>query len=506
MAIGQRLEFRQSQTLAMTPQLQQAIKLLQLSNIEVAAYVEAELERNPLLERSDANGEAVDGAEAAGGDEPGAPEPAAMNGEASLLDPVIEPSSAEPSAASEAPLDTDFENVWSSEDAQQSGATPWGNGGRSDFAGNDYDLEETLTREISLRDHLIEQISIDIEDPVDRMIGFHLVDSLDEAGYFVGDAGQIAATLQCERERVEHCILRLQELDPAGVFARDLKECLALQLRERDRLDPAMAVLLDNLPLLARRDLGGLMRLCSVTGDDLTDMVAEIKALNPKPGQSFDRTTVQAIVPDVLMRPAPDGSWHVELNQDTLPRVLVNERYYARVTQQARTRQDKSFLSERFQSANWLVKSLHQRAQTILKVASEIVRQQDAFFRKGVRYLRPLILRDIAAAIEMHESTVSRVTTNKYLAAPQGMYELKYFFSSAIASASGGDSHSAESVRFRIKALIEREGGGALSDDKLVELLRRDGINIARRTVAKYRGSLRISSSVQRRREKVLGL
>jgi RNA polymerase sigma-54 factor len=500
MAIGQRLEFRQSQTLAMTPQLQQAIKLLQLSNIEVAAYVEAELERNPLLERA----EGAEGGEAPQGEAQADPGP--QTAEPTLLDPVVEPTVAEPVASTEAPLDTDFENVWSSEDSSQSGAAPWGNGGRSDFGGGDYDLEQTLTREVSLREHLIEQISVDIEDPVDRMIGFHLVDSLDEAGYFTGDVQQVAQALQCDAERVERCIVRLQQLDPAGVFARDLRECLALQLRERDRLDPAMAVMLDNLPLLARRDLAGLMRLCGVNGDDLTDMVAEIKALNPKPGLNFDHATAQAIVPDVLMRPGPDGSWHIELNQDTLPRVLVNERYYARVTQQARTRQDKTFLSERFQSANWLVKSLHQRAQTILKVASEIVRQQDMFFRRGVRYLRPLILRDIAAAIEMHESTVSRVTTNKYLAAPQGMYELKYFFSSAIASASGGDSHSAESVRFRIKALIEREGGGALSDDKLVELLRHDGINIARRTVAKYRGSLRISSSVQRRREKVLGL
>jgi RNA polymerase sigma-54 factor len=234
-------------------------------------------------------------------------------------------------------------------------------------------------------------------------------------------------------------------------------------------------------------------------------MLAEIKALNPKPGLAFDSTILQPVVPDVMMRPAQDGGWIVELNQDTLPRVLVNTRYYARVSKEARSKGEKDFIVERFHAANWLVKSLHQRAQTILKVATEIVRQQDSFFRQGVQHLRPLVLRDIAAAIAMHESTVSRVTTNKYLAAPHGVYELKYFFTSAIANAEGGEAHSAEAVRARIKAMIDAEApGDILSDDKLVELLRKDGIDIARRTVAKYREALRIPSSVQRRRDKAL--
>ncbi|HEY8538003.1 MAG TPA: RNA polymerase factor sigma-54, partial [Steroidobacteraceae bacterium] len=341
----------------------------------------------------------------------------------------------------------------------------------------------------------------------DRIIATHLLDLLDDSGYLVGDLAQVASVLNCDVARVEATLEKLQRLDPPGVFARNLKECLALQLRDRNRLDPAMAALLDNLDLLARRDIAGLMRVCGVGAEDIADMVAEIKTLNPKPGLAFDRTVLQPIVPDVLMRPAPGGGWIVELNQETLPRVLVNTQYYARISKAARNKAEKDFIVERFNAANWLVKSLHQRAQTILKVATEIVRQQDAFFRHGVRYLRPLVLRDIATAIEMHESTVSRVTTNKYLAAPHGIYELKYFFTSAIASASGGEAHSAEAVRARIRTLIESESPDqVLSDDKLVELLRKDGVDIARRTVAKYREAMRIPSSVQRRREKSLRL
>jgi RNA polymerase sigma-54 factor len=297
----------------------------------------------------------------------------------------------------------------------------------------------------------------------------------------------------------------LQRLDPPGIFARSLAECLALQLAERGRLDPAMQALLDRLDLLAKRDLAQLMKHCGVDAEDLKEMIAEIRALNPKPGSAFDQSLAQPVIPDILMRPQPGGDWIVELNSETLPRVLVNTRYYARVAKDARRKEEKDYLSERYQAANWLVKSLHQRATTILKVASEIVRQQDAFFRRGIQHLKPLILRDIADAISMHESTVSRVTTNKHMATPRGLYELKYFFTAAIASSGGGEAHSAESVRFRIKSLIDAETvEGVLSDDKLVEMLKAEGIDIARRTVAKYREAMKIPSSVQRRREKAV--
>jgi RNA polymerase sigma-54 factor len=499
MAIGPRLDLRQSQSLVMTPQLQQAIKLLQLSNLEVAAYVESELEQNPLLEREEGEREEPGEAEAGSRDERGAAEPA-------LLDAV---DSSAP-AASDTPLDTDFTNVWTSESSADAPGEPqsfadWGAGGKRGFEDSEFGPEQTLTRDETLRDHLEAQINVDIADAGDRLIALQLLDQLDEAGYLTGDLADIAERLKCPSERVTSVLERVQRLDPPGVFARSLAECLAIQLRDRDRLDPAMQALIANLELLAKRDGAKLMALCGVNAEDLAEMVAEIKALNPKPGLIFDGVVAQTVVPDVMMRAAPSGEWLVELNPDTLPRVLVNQRYHAVVSKSARSKTDKEFIAERLQAANWLVKSLHQRAQTILKVATEIVRQQDGFFRHGVQHLRPLVLRDVATAISMHESTVSRVTTNKYIACPHGVFELKYFFSASIASSSGGEAHAAEAVRFRIKALIDAEPTAeVLSDDRIVEILKGDGIDIARRTVAKYREAMGIPSSVQRRREKSL--
>ncbi|CAA7624641.1 RNA polymerase factor sigma-54 [Magnetospirillum sp. UT-4] len=497
MALTPRLDLRQSQSLVMTPQLQQAIKLLQLSNLELTAFVEQELERNPLLESED--GDRADPA-----DQPEQPETRA---DAGADEPILDG----PGTADDA-MDVDYDNLYNNDSAADGiggeAFADWsrGGGGRHDFEDGDANLEQTLADGATLRDHLLSQLNMDIHDPADRLIGLHLIEMLDESGYLIGDLAEVAAKLGCDLGRVEGVLARVQRFDPSGVFARSLKECLALQLAERDRLDPAMAALLDNLEILARRDLPGLMKVCGVDAEDLSEMISEIRALDPKPALRFDHAVAQPITPDVLMRRASDGGWLVELNSDTLPRVLVNSRYYAKVSGVARNKDEKSYLSERYQSANWLVKSLHQRATTILKVATELVRQQDAFFRHGVQHLKPLVLRDIAAAIGMHESTVSRVTSNKYLATPRGIYELKYFFTQAIGSNDGGDAHSAEAVRHRIKALIDAEGRDILSDDRIVELLKGEGIDIARRTVAKYREGMNIASSVQRRREKSLGV
>ncbi|MBI3113760.1 MAG: RNA polymerase factor sigma-54, partial [Rhodospirillales bacterium] len=354
----------------------------------------------------------------------------------------------------------------------------------------------------SLRDHLIGQLTMEIADPVDRLIGLHLIDILDEAGYVAGSLQTVAETLNCDIGRIEATLKKLQQFDPPGIFARSLAECLGLQLADRDRLDPCMQTFLDNLDLLAKRDFKGLAKACRTDAEDIADMIAEIKTLDPKPALAFDHGIAQPITPDVLMRPAPGGTWFIELNSESLPKVLVNNQYYARVSRQARSKQEKQYITEKFHSANWLVKSLHQRATTILKVATELVRQQNGFFANGVQYLKPLVLRDIADAIEMHESTVSRVTSNKYIATPRGIYELKYFFTPAIAG-TGGHTHSAESVRHRIKSLIDAEPAKKiLSDDKIVDILKTEGIDIARRTVAKYRESMSIPSSVQRRRDK----
>jgi RNA polymerase sigma-54 factor len=478
----------------MTPQLQQAIKLLQLSNMELTAFVEEEMERNPLLEPDDRERPTAE-------DAPADPEPRATND-----DPLVD---SLPGQAEETPLDLDYDNTWNNDSPADGGGeslTDWGGrGGRLDFEDSDGNFEQTVAREISLRDHLVSQINVDLTDPADRLIGLHLVELVNEAGYLIGSLEEAAATLGCSVDRVEAVLDHLHRFDPPGIFARNLAECLTLQLKDKNRFDPAMQSLIEHLDMLARRELTALMRVCGVDAEDLTEMIAEIRALDPKPALIFDHAVAQPITPDVLMRPAPGGGWIVELNSDTLPRVLVNTRYYAKVATSARNKEEKTYLSERFQSANWLVKSLHQRANTILKVASELVRQQEAFFQKGIQHLRPLVLRDIAGAISMHESTVSRVTANKYIATPRGIYELNYFFTQAIAGSDGGESHSAESVRHRIKALIDAESPqDILSDDRIVEILKADSVDIARRTVAKYREAMHIASSVQRRREKAM--
>jgi RNA polymerase sigma-54 factor len=504
---SQRLELRQTQALVMTPQLQQAIKMLQLSNLELADYVDAEIEQNPLLERTEGDGE--DGAHANGNG-------AEVNGVASAV--------AEPIKLAEPPPASDFSadavETWdASRGGDGDGSVDYGGG---DFGGDaqpwrtrngssDSDdfpaLDQAAARPRTLREHLLEQIGADLPNQTDRVIAAYLLDQLDETGYLRSDIEDAAARLGCSSDRIKPVLARLQDLDPPGVFARDLPECLALQLRDRNRLDPAMQTLLDNLPLLAARNAAALMRLCRVDADDLADMIGEIKSLDPRPGLAFDPPQAQPIVPDILMRAQPDGGWLIELNTETLPRVLVNNRYYARISRATRSKNERDYLTDRLQAANWLIKSLHQRATTILKVAAEIVEQQDGFFRHGVQSLRPLILRDIADAIGMHESTVSRVTTNKYIATPRGLFELKYFFTSAIAASRGGEAHSAEAVRFRIRHLIDRElAESTLSDERIVELLQTEGVDIARRTVAKYREAMRIPSSVQRRREKLMAL
>jgi RNA polymerase sigma-54 factor len=500
MALSQRLDLRQTQALVMTPQLQQAIKLLQMSNLELTVFVDQELEQNPLLDRDESDPDTRESVVVdltAGGPEAPAPVRSEQEG-LGAGDPPLAGEDVDlwhASAGSEG--EGDFDLAGDPDAWRQSG-------GSHDEAGLGMaSFEQGVAGPANLRDHLIAQLGLEIEDLGDRMIGAYLIDLLDDAGYLTDDLAGAATLLGCPLARVEAVLARLQRLDPPGVFARSLSECLALQLRERNRLDPAMQALLDNLPLLAAREASTLMRLCGVDAADLAEMIAEIKSLDPKPGLALDPVTAQTVVPDIIMRPQPHGAWIIELNSETLPRVLVNHRYYATISRGAGRKVDKEYLAERLQSANWLVKSLHQRAITILRVATEIVHQQGAFFQHGVQYLRPLILRDIAAAINMHESTVSRVTTNKFMMTPRGVYELKYFFSSSIQASSGGDAHSAEAVRFRIKALIDAEPKNeVLSDERIVEILQKDGVEIARRTVAKYRESLRIPSSVQRRRDK----
>ncbi len=502
MALTQRLQIRQSQALVMTPQLMQAIKLLQLSNLDLVAYVEAELERNPLLD-SGAETEPAPGerdGEQSPDDEPAA-SGEALNGHDS------EVNGAAGEERRESPLDDtspdDNEPIRPRSSDMPAGYSEWAGAGSGGRDGGDYNLEAFVSAETTLADWLREQMTLAIADPVRRMIGQYLIDLVDESGYLSGDVAAAAEKLGTSTAEVEAVLAILQTFDPPGICARDLAECLAIQLKELDRYDPAMQALVARLDLVARRDFAGLKKICGVGDEDLADMIAEVRRLNPKPGLAFGSAPVQPIVPDVFVRPAPNGAWIVELNTDTLPKVLVNQRYYSEVSATARRDTEKSYLAECLQSATWLVRALDQRARTILKVSNEIVRQQDAFFARGVEHLRPLNLKTVAEAIGMHESTVSRVTANKYMATTRGIFELKYFFTSAIAASHGGEAHSAEAVRHRIKQLIDGESSAdILSDDTLVEKLREAGIDIARRTVAKYREAMRIPSSVQRRREK----
>ncbi|MGO1119148.1 RNA polymerase factor sigma-54 [Rhodovibrionaceae bacterium A322] len=557
MAISQRLDLRQSQNLVMTPQLQQAIKLLQLTNQELASFVEGELNDNPLLERDDSQAavetplsesdgfsdpladtsaspsadfdSSSDGAGDAAGDAGGD-----VGGEEAALPDALDHAASDAlSGNGDQPLDHQDsydDNSPSDQWDAAANSTPgeagpgvtsneagpgedglggdWGSSsgsGGSPFDEDGSSFEERMEDRPSLREHLLSQLQLESDDTQVRLIGAYLIDSLNETGYLAIELVEVAEALGCDISAVEAVLDIMRGFDPVGVFARDLRDCLEIQLIDKDRFDPYMQRLLENLELLASHDFVRLRKICGVDEEDFSDMLAELKALDPRPALAYEGGAAEPVIPDVLMRPRPDGSWHIELNSQTLPRVLVNQAYYGAVISQCHRKEDKAYLNDQLQSASWLVKALHQRANTIIKVAGEIVRQQEAFFSKGVEHMRPMTLRTVADAIEMHESTVSRVTSNKYIATPRGTYELKYFFSTAIAGTGGGE-HSSESVRHRIRALIDAETvKTVLSDDALVEKLKAEGIDIARRTVAKYREGMNIPSSVQRRRLKKVG-
>jgi len=504
LALGPRLELRQGQGLVITPQLQQAIKLLQLSSVELEAYVEGELERNPLLQRDER-------------DEAGA-EPTAAD--AVEREPEIAERSLDRISDAQAAADIDarHDDLYAdaspgesaneqppagSEGYQTGGAVDWSRAGRGGgFDGEEGGLEGGVQRELTLAEHLAGQLAVAGLAGADHAIAQVLIDGVDEGGYLRLDLGEVAERLGCTLDKVEAVLARLQGFEPTGVFARDVAECLRLQLVDRNRCDPAMSALLDHLDLVAKRDLAALRRICGVDEEDLREMLAELRALTPRPGAAFGGEPAAPVTPDAIVREGLGGLWHVELNSDALPRLLVDHRYHARVSGGARSDADKTFVADCLASANWLMRSLDQRAKTILKVASEIVRQQDGFLAFGVEHLRPLNLKTVAEAIGMHESTVSRVTSNKYLATPRGVFEMKFFFTAAIQASDGGAAHSAESVRHKIRQLIDAEdrAEAVLSDDRIVEILKGAGVDIARRTVAKYREAMRIPSSVDRRR------
>jgi RNA polymerase sigma-54 factor len=494
MGLGPRLDLRQSQSLVMTPQLQQAIRLLALSNLEVESFIAEELERNPLLETG--------GGEEDGGEPAEAPAPEAD--EAATADAAMLGGG----GGGEPALDIDLNDENLHQDSASDRGLDGGlgldgiGGGGSEGEGPDFD--SFAGEDVSLHEHLLAQAGERL-GAQDWLIAVRIIEQIEETGWFNGSLLDIAHRLGAPLKDVERVLTVVQSFDPAGVGARSLSECLALQAKEADRYDPAMARLIDNLDYLAKGNLAALKRICGVDDEDLGDMIRELRAYDPKPGCRFGQgSRVEGVVPDVFVA-RRGGGWAIELNSATLPRLLVNRSYYAELATGA-DRKSKAWLSECLASANWLTKALDQRARTIVKVTSEIVKQQDGFFRHGVAHLRPLTLRQVAEAIGMHESTVSRVTSNKYVSCERGLFELKYFFTSGIQSSDGGDAVSAEAVKSHIKTLIAAERGDAiLSDDQLVDLLRAKGFDIARRTVAKYREAIGLGSSVQRRRQKAIG-
>ena len=489
MALGPRLDLRQSQSLVMTPQLQQAIKLLALSNLEIEAFIGDALDANPLLEIGEA---APDSSLAAG--EPAEARRTTL--ESSPVDQLV----GEGRGEEDRPLDIDLSALDRDRDTGD-----WGGEIRGPSGEDGPGIDEHGDTALTLAAHLEAQIGLIARDPRMAGIARHLVGLLDEAGYLGVSLLEVAAELALPLGEVEAALKLVQSLDPGGVGARNLGECLAIQAREADRYDPCMARLLDNLDLLGRGELQRLKRICGVDDEDFADMLAELRGYDPRPGLRFAGGGGEPVVPDILIAGRSDGGWEVSLNQATLPRLIVNRSYYVEMRGACEDKAARGWLSDKLADANWLVKALDQRARTILKVASEIVKQQDGFFRHGVAQLRPLTLRTVAEAIEMHESTVSRVTSNKYLLCERGTFELKYFFTSGVGSTQGEGGASAEAVKAAIRQLIEAEDPKAiLSDDTLVDLLRDKGFDLARRTVAKYREAIGLGSSVQRRRQKAL--
>ncbi len=506
MALGPRLDLRQSQSLVMTPQLQQAIKLLALSNLEIEAFIGEAIDANPLLEL----GEGGSAAEPPGDDHghPELVEGRRTSLESSPVDQLI----GEGRAADDRPLDIDssaLDTDRDTGDSHRDGAdrldTDWGGDLRSGGGESGPDIEERGALAETLAEHLHAQVGPACNDPRTAFIARHLIDQLDEAGYLPAPLRDMAGELGVALAETEQALALVQSLDPTGVGARSLAECLGLQAQEVDRYDPCMARLLDNLDLLARGEIARLKRMCDVDDEDFAEMMAELRGYDPKPGLKFGGGGGQPVVPDVLISSRLDGGWDIALNQATLPRLIVNRSYYVEMRGACDDKSSRGWLSEKLADANWLLKALDQRQKTILKVAAEIVKQQDGFFRRGVSELRPLTLRTVAEAISMHESTVSRVTSNKYLHCDRGTFELKYFFTSGVGAVDGEGGASAEAVKAAIKTLIDAEDPKAiLSDDALVDLLKTRGFDLARRTVAKYREAIGFGSSVQRRRQKTL--
>lgn len=490
MAITPKIEIRQSQSLLMTPSLRQAINILQMSNLELNELVEKELENNPLLEKEDDRIENFE-----------------------LQQKTIDTyeDSPVPTTEDESP-DVDYDNQFDDDFASDREGYENGNDySWQDYskskgtAGEDFDyLEKKLSSSKSLYRFLEEQISVLFSDRKEKIIAMHLTEFLDESGYFRGNTKTIAQKLNSKEELISNILSKLQTLEPSGIFATSLSQCLSIQLKDLNRYDPMIEKLLQNLELLAARKFKELKKICETNDEDLASMINDIKALNPKPAADFIHDLTGYVIPDVFVRTNKYGEYIVELNNMSLPRVLINREYYSEIKNiVSKDKQAKRYLKEQLGSAGFLVKAMHQRAVTMLRVSEEIIKAQRDFFEHGIEHLKPMALKDIAEAVEMHESTISRVTNNKFMSTSRGIFELKYFFTQAAETYNGEEGTSTLSIKHKIKKLIEEEDEkNILSDDSIVELMAAQGIKIARRTVNKYRESMGIPTSAERKRLK----
>ncbi|EIJ1624773.1 RNA polymerase factor sigma-54 [Escherichia coli] len=472
----QGLQLRLSQQLAMTPQLQQAIRLLQLSTLELQQELQQALESNPLLEQIDTH-EEIDTRETQ---------------DSETLDTADALEQKE--MPEELPLDASWDTIYTA-------GTPSGTSG--DYIDDELPVNQGETTQ-TLQDYLMWQVELTPFSDTDRAIATSIVDAVDDTGYLTVPLEDILESMGDEEidiDEVEAVLKRIQRFDPVGVAAKDLRDCLLIQLSQFDKTTPwleeARLIISDHLDLLANHDFRTLMRVTRLKEDVLKEAVNLIQSLDPRPGQSIQTGEPEYVIPDVLVR-KHNGHWTVELNSDSIPRLQINQ-HYASMCNNARNDDDSQFIRSNLQDAKWLIKSLESRNDTLLRVSRCIVEQQQAFFEQGEEYMKPMVLADIAQAVEMHESTISRVTTQKYLHSPRGIFELKYFFSSHVNTEGGGEA-SSTAIRALVKKLIAAENPAKpLSDSKLTSLLSEQGIMVARRTVAKYRESLSIPPSNQRK-------
>ena len=490
MALTPKLEIKQSQSLLLTPSLRQAIGLLQLNNLELNEIIEQELQKNPLLERENDYLSTDDG-----------------NNQKSIDDINTEPTN--PYAETPIENDADYQNDFDDFGSDTEGYNSFENADWSDynhsktkpFDDDNFDyFEKRLTKEKSLYGILDEQINLNFKKNSDKIIAKLLSEHLDGGGYFTGDTSKVAALLKTDKSRIDEVLTKLKTFEPSGIFAQSLSECLKIQLQDQNLLSNDMSVLLDNLPLVADRKFKELSKLLNLPQDRIFAMLQTIKSLNPKPAADYSSDAASYIIPDVYIKRNKSGEYSVELNSMTLPKILINHRYYSELKKDKKSTR---FLKENLSHANFLLKALHQRATTILRVSEEIVLRQYSFFEQGIEQLKPLTLKDIAESLSLSESTISRITTSKYMSTPRGLFELKYFFSNAAGSYLGHEDTSTTTIKHKIKTLIDNEDiKHILSDDKIVELLSNEGIKIARRTVTKYRESMGLPTSGERKRLK----